>query len=372
MRLTWRLILAFILVALFAAGISAFLGNRAAQGNVQRFLRDQGLMELPADRQPMDFRSMPGFHGPPPVRERELLLERLRTSQAQTALLALGVALIVGSYLAIRFVGPIRALTRINRRYAGGDRKARATVQGNDEIAELGASFNHLADQLATEQERQKQLLTDIAHELRTPLTVLRGELEAMQDGLMKADPGNLGRLIEEVDLLTHLVQDLRLLTLADSSGLTLNRSLFDLSNLAQEALAAFNTKAEAKGIQLQSQLAPVQVLADRERILQVIYNLLENALRHTDQGAITLSTRQEPGWAVLEVADTGPGIPEADLPYIFERFYRADPARSRETGGSGLGLTIVKALIEAHGGKVSVANGVKGGAIFSIRLPLA
>ncbi len=377
MKLTLRLVLAFVLVALFAAGISAFLGNRAAQGNVQRFLRDQGLIETPPpDRQrspdpdnPRDYRR---FRGPPPARERELLLQRLQTSQAQTALLALGAALLVGGYLAYRFVRPIRALTEVNRRFAAGDRKARVSIQGNDEIAELGVSFNHLADQLHSEQERQKQMLADIAHELRTPLTVLRGELEAMQDGLMNPDSENLGRLIEEVDLLTHLVQDLRLLTLADSGGLSLTKGPVDLGTLAQEALHAFRSKAEAKPIELQAQTTSVSVSADRERILQVVYNLLENALRHTPSGGkIQIITRLDSGWGVLEVADSGPGIPPPDLPHIFERFYRADPARSRETGGSGLGLAIVKAVLEAHGGSVSVSNRAEGGAVFSLRLPL-
>lgn len=374
MKLTFRLILAFVLVALFAAGISAFLGNRAAQGNVQRFLRDQGLIEQnqgpnPPDRPPRDDRR---FRPPPPAKDREALLRRLQASHAQTALLALAAALLVGGYLAYRFVRPIQALTEVNRQFAGGNRSARAKVGGNDEIAELGASFNHLADQLALEQERQKQMLADIAHELRTPLTVLRGELEAMQDGLMSTDTHNLGRLIEEVDLLSHLVQDLRLLTLAESGGLPLVKGSLDLGQLASEALSAFRSKAEAKQVQLLEQTTPIQLSADRERLRQVIYNLLENALRHTPEGGrVQLLTFQEGGWAVLEVADSGPGIPEGDLPHIFERFYRSDPARSRETGGSGLGLAIVKALLEAHGGTIGVRNGAEGGAVFSLRLPI-
>lgn len=377
MKLTLRLVLAFVLVALFAAGISAYLGSRAAQGNVQRFFRDQGLVEGPwPDRRPSprpgEFGPRGAFRGPPPRRERELLLQRLRTSHAQTAVLAVGAALLMGGYLAYRFVRPIRSLTEVNRRYARGDRSARASVGGNDEIAELGNSFNHLADQLSAEQERQKQLLADIAHELRTPLTVMRGELEAMQDGLMKADTKNLDRLIEEVDLLTHLVQDLRLLTLADSSGLSLTLGSLDLGNLTREALAAFRAKAEAKAVSLQSNLEPILVNADRERLLQVIYNLLENALKHTPaHGTITSTIRREGDQAVLEITDTGPGIPPADLPHLFERFYRADPARSRETGGSGLGLAIAKALIEAHGGKISAHNQAWGGAVFRVALPL-
>lgn len=369
MRITGRLILSFVLVALFAAGISAILGNRAAQGNIQRFLREQGLTEMPSP----GMRHPPGegLRGPPPLRDREALLERLRTSQAQSALLALGAALLVGGLLAYRFVRPIRQLTEVNRRYALGDRGARVHLHGNDELAELGASFNHLADQLSAEQQRQKQLLADIAHELRTPLTVMRGELEAMQDGLMEKSPENLGRLIEEIDLLTRLVQDLRLLTIADAGALELQRSPVSLDTLAQEVMAAFKTQAEAKGIRLDPNTQPLTVQADRDRLTQVVYNLLENALRHTPQGgAITVSTRLEEEQGVLEVADTGPGIPQADLTHLFERFYRADKARSRETGGSGLGLAIAKALVEAHGGQIRAGNRPGGGAVFTVRLP--
>lgn len=371
MRMTWRLLLAFVLVALFAAGITGLLGYRAAQGNVQRFLREQGLTEMPSPemRPPREFGQ---FRGPPPLRDRQQLLARLRTSLAQSALLAAIGALLVGSYLAYRFVRPIRSLTQVNRRYAGGERSARAHIHSQDEIAELGQAFNALADQLSAEQDRQKQMLADIAHELRTPLTILRGELEAMQDGLMEANPGNLGRLIEEIDLLTRLVQDLRLLTIAEAGALELKRVPTTLATLAQESASLFQTKAEARGITLESQLQPITLNADPERLKQVLYNLLENALRHTPAGgSVRLSSRQEGPWGVLEVADTGSGIPQADLAHVFDRFYRADQARSRETGGSGLGLAIAKALVQAHQGQISAQNRPQGGARIVVRLPL-
>ena len=369
MGMTWRLLLAFVLVALFAAGITGLLGYQAAQGNVQRFLHEQGLTEMPPPgmRLPREV----GQFGGPLLRDRQLLLERLRTSQAQSAVLAALVALLVGSYLAYRFVSPIRSLTQVNRRYAGGERSARAHIRSQDEIAELGQAFNALADQLSAEQDRQKQMLADIAHELRTPLTILRGELEAMQDGLMETSSGNITRLIEEIDWLTRLVQDLRLLTVAEAGALELKPVPTDLADLTQEARAVFQTKAEAKGIKLEVRLQSVTLNADPERLRQVLYNLLENALRHTPTGGtVTISSRQEEGWGVLEVSDTGPGIPQADLPQVFDRFYRADRARSRETGGSGLGLAIAKALIVAHQGQISAQNRPQGGACISLRLP--
>ncbi|RIH86752.1 sensor histidine kinase [Calidithermus roseus] len=366
MKLTTRLVLSFALVALFAAGLGAFLAIRAAQTDVRRFFRDQfGEQVMPPTP------GWPGRRfGPPPLREREQLLARLRDSQLQAAFFAVLVGLLAGGYLAYRSVTPIRHLTHVTRRYARGEREIRVQVRGSDEIAELGASFNQLADQLAAEEAQKQRMVADIAHELRTPLTVLRGELEALQAGLMEPSPANLGRLIEEVDLLTHLVQDLRLLTQADSGGLSLKLSELELSSLAREVLAAFQARAEAKGVRLEFSGAELSLTADRERLLQVLYNLLDNALRHTPQGGVVrLEVRAEGSWGLLRVSDSGPGISPEDLPHIFERFYRADRSRTRETGGSGLGLAIAKALVEAHGGQISAGNGPGGGAVFEVRL---
>ncbi|RIH81159.1 Signal transduction histidine-protein kinase BaeS [Calidithermus terrae] len=370
MRLTARLLLSFALVALFAAGFGAFLALQAAQTDVRRFFRDQfGEQAMPPSGTPGPGRRS----GPPPQRDRELLLERLRDSQVQAAVFAVLVGLLAGGYLAWRSVSPIRHLTDVTRRYARGERQARARVQGADEIAELSAAFNQLVDQLTAEEAQKQRMVADIAHELRTPLTVLRGELEALQAGLMEPTPHTLGRLIEEVDLLTHLVQDLRLLTLADAGGLSLNRAPLELAALAREALAAFGTRAEARGVRLGFAGGELSLPADRERLLQVLYNLLDNALRHTPAGGeVRLETALEGPWGLLRVRDTGPGIPPEDLPHVFERFYRADKARTRESGGSGLGLAIAKALVEAHGGRIAARNAPGGGAVLEVRLPLS
>jgi two-component system, OmpR family, sensor histidine kinase BaeS len=399
-----RLVLAFVLVALFAAGLSGWLGEQAARGNIQRFAVEQGWITAPLNNQPIQpnqpnqpfqnqpnqpdqsFQNQPNQPNrpppllapprPPPPRDLERLLANLRLSQLGATAIALVVALLAGGYLALRLVQPIRELTRINQRYTLGERQARFVVRGQDEINRLGATFNRLADQLGAEQRRQKQLVADVAHELRTPLTVLRGELEYLQDGLSQATPETLRRLADEVDLLTRLVTDLRLVSLADSGGLTLTRTRLDLHQLAGEALAAFGRQAEANGQRLVLSGQPLWLDLDRERLRQVLYNLLDNALRHSPAGGgqVCCSVRAEGAWVLLEVSDEGTGIAATELERVFERLYRSDQARNRAEGGSGLGLAIVRTLVTAHGGSVSAANrgGGAGGAVFTVRLPKA
>lgn len=362
MKWTLRLVLAFLAVALFATLVNAFLTRRATQGNVERFFRDERVwQDLPMEGR----RGM----GPPPIPEQRRLLERLQNSQLEAGLWTLVVALTVGGYLAYRSVGPILNLTQTARRYGQGDRSQRARVQGHDELAELSLTFNQLVDQLQAEEVQQKRMVADIAHELRTPLTILRGELEAVRYGLMDPTPQTMDRLIEQVELLSRLVHDLRLLSLSDSGGLSLHRTSFDLVELGKEVLTAFQGRSTQHQWLLEGTAA--SLYADRERLTQVLYNLLDNALRHTPVGGqIVLRLEDGTQQVRLEVADSGPGIPPEHLPHLFERFYRADAARGREAGGSGLGLAIVSALVQAHGGTVGVFNQERGGACFWMVLP--
>lgn len=361
MKLTVRLVMAFLAVALFATLVNALLSYRATQGNVERFFRDERVWQ----DSPRDNRHM----GPPPLLEQRRLLARLQASQLEAGLWTLVVALAVGGYLAYRSVGPIRNLTQTARRYGQGERAQRAQVQGHDELAELALTFNQLVDQLQAEEAQQKRLVADIAHELRTPLTILRGELEAVRYGLMEPTPHNLDRLIEQVELLSRLVHDLRLLSLADSGGLSLHRTSFDLAELGSEVSTAFRGRSPDHLWLLEA--TPTPLYADRERLTQVLYNLLDNALRHTPAGgSILLRIENQTDQVRLEVRDSGPGVPAEHLPHLFERFYRADAARGREAGGSGLGLAIVQTLVQAHGGTAGVFNQETGGACFWIELP--
>lgn len=368
MKLAARLMLAFALVGLFAAGMTAWLGYRAASAQFERVMMGNGA-GLGSPDQPgrgMGQMARGGQRG-------QQVLEELRGSSTVSFVVAAGVALAVGGYLAHRLVQPVRALTLATHRYGHGDREARVPVVGNDELTDLARTFNRVAEQLANREAQDRRMVADIAHELRTPLTVMKGELEALQDGLLEATPDTFGRLVEEVDLLERLVRDLRLLSLAEAGQLRLNQTTFDLADLARSSLESFTPRAEARGAKLESVLAFAPMNADLERVRQVLYNLLENALRHTPEGGtVWVKTQMFDSWVVLTVTDTGAGIPAEHLPHLFERFYRAESARGRESGGSGLGLAIVKAIVEAHGGSVRAKNGLETGAVFEVRLPAA
>ena len=243
-------------------------------------------------------------------------------------------------------------------------------VRGHDQLAELAATFNSLADQIEREEQQKERMIADIAHELRTPLTVLRGELEAVRAGLRRLDAGTLDRLIGEVELLAHLVGDLRLLSSADSGTLVLLKRSCDLAGLVQGVVDSLTPRASAAGVTLSTRLEPGVVLADAERIRQVCYNLLDNALRYAPPGTaveVSLELRAE---VIFTVADRGPGIPEEDLSRVFDRLFRVDPARARGEGGSGLGLAIVRTLVEAHGGTVQALRRSGGGSVFRVKLP--
>ncbi|HEX2865303.1 MAG TPA: ATP-binding protein [Deinococcales bacterium] len=362
-RLGPRLTAAFVIVALFAAGLSALIGYRAASGHFERYLEQQAATtagNTPGPRYGRGNRD-----------GQQLLLDELRRSQEQAALIALIVAAFAGAALAYTISRPVLDLTRATRRYASGERGTRAAVPGGGELAELGAAFNHLADSLNAEQERERQMIADIAHEFRTPLTVLRSELEAMQDGLSPCTPESLAPLVEETELLARLVSDLRVVTLAEAGALPLQRRDTDLAALAASVIGAFHARASAAGVKLALETTPASAPVDPERLRQVLHNLLENALRHTPHGGqVTLAVSPDGQTAVLQVRDTGPGLPTDRPERIFDRFYRVDPARSRTDGGSGLGLSIVRAIVNAHGGTVHAANAPTGGAILTARLP--
>ncbi|MFD8013203.1 sensor histidine kinase [Streptomyces sp. NPDC058955] len=289
---------------------------------------------------------------------------------AGVALAALGCA----ALLSRAVLRPVRALTTATRGLGEGDLGRRVPAAGKDEIGELGRAFNRMADSLAASEERQRRLVGDIAHELRTPLANLRGYLEALRDGVLEADPELLDSLHEEVLLQQRIVDDLQDLALAEAGALTYHRRALDARELLDACRTAHSARAAAAGVGLAvTGPAPgaVRLHGDPDRLRQALGNLVGNAVRHTPAGgSVTLELARDGGRVRIAVRDTGSGIPAADLPHLFDRFWRADAARGRATGGSGLGLSICRRIVADHGGTVEAASQVGTGSVFTVLLP--
>jgi signal transduction histidine kinase len=223
-------------------------------------------------------------------------------------------------------------------------------------------------------EESRRDLVADIAHELGTPLAILQANLEGMLDNVVEATPERLAALHTQVRLLARLVEDLRDLSLAHAGKLPLALHPLDLAALVADAATAVVPRAAERGVTVQSRIAPglPPVVADRERLMQVAHNLLDNAIRHVPSGGeVTVGLERAGDQVRLWVQDTGPGIPAEELDRVFDRFYRLDASRARASGGSGLGLAIVKSLVEAHGGRVTVTSRPGEGSTFAVVLPL-
>jgi signal transduction histidine kinase len=278
-------------------------------------------------------------------------------------------------FLSHRILVPVQALTAAARRMERGDLSQRVQVRSNDEIGQLGHAFNAMADSLERVEQLRRHMISDVAHELRTPLANIRGYLEALRDRVVEPSPEVVDSLYDEAMILSRLVDDLQELALAEAGQLRLAREPVDVADVVQQAVQSFQPQAAAKGLTVEAELAGAlpPVDADRQRVGQVLRNLLRNAVAYTPAGGkVTVSARQVGEEVEVAVRDTGVGIAPEHLPYIFERFYRADRSRTRSTGGAGLGLTIVKELVEAHGGHVRVESQVGAGSTFTFTLPVA
>ena len=292
---------------------------------------------------------------------------RIVAVTAAVLLVTIGVTALVG----VRLVRPLRALTAAAGRMRNGDGTARVTVTGRDEIARLADAFNDMAEHRRQVEELRRAMVGDIAHEMRNPVTNIRGWLEAAEDGVVPLDRDLMSSLLEEALLLQHVIDDLQDLSAADAGELRLHPLPVDLADLLPAIADAFTASADRAGVTLTVHAPPAVVTADPIRLRQAVGNLITNAVRHTPAGGrVTVSTRTEENAQVIDVADTGPGLSAAEQALVFERFWRAEKSRSRQTGGSGLGLTIVRKLAEAHGGTASVTSHPGTGATFTLRLP--
>lgn len=306
------------------------------------------------------------------------LVDRIGGTRIVVALVAVLGAVVVASLLASRRVlRPVRRLTEATHEMAAGRLGAQVPVTGHDEVAQLGRSFNEMALALAAADEQRKRMVSDVAHELRTPLSNLRGYLEAGHDGVLERDDAWTESLLEEVGLLQHMVDDLAVLAAADAGRLRLHLVEADVVATVEGALLAMRPAGDARDVSLHRTGAATAIAVhDPIRLRQVVANLVSNAVRHSPPGAtVTVDVQvvagsSGPSGVVVEVADEGEGLAEDDLMRVFERFYRADPSRTRETGGSGLGLSIVQQLAEAQGGVVGARNRTGRGAVFTVWLP--
>jgi signal transduction histidine kinase len=296
------------------------------------------------------------------------------------ALLAFtGVLVGAATFFSKRMTMPLTRLTEAAQTMSDGNLSVRVGPSSVREIDELAGAFNTMAASLSDADRQRRQMTADVAHELRTPLSIIRGRLEGMQDGVYGATPDQISTLLSETALLERLIEDLRVLALADAGQLPLfKESIAPLALLAGVA-RSFAQGAQEAGVRLEA--APVsarlpEVEADPQRISQVLGNLVANALRHTPSGgSVRLDAVERVGEEgreiVVSVSDTGSGIAPQDLPHIFDRFYRADPSRTRAAGGAGLGLAITKRIIEAHGGMIWAESAPGSGTTVSFSLPV-
>jgi signal transduction histidine kinase len=275
-----------------------------------------------------------------------------------SAIIAGGIAIFLGAVLFFQITSPLRQLRKAATAITNGDLEHRIDIHSRDEFGELGQTFNNMAESLSKAEKQRQHLMADVAHELRTPLSSIQGTLEAMQDGVLPLDEDQLTALHGETTLLNRLIGDLSLLSRAETGHLQLEFQDVDINKLIYQIVEQIKPLAVQKGVRLDADLQTgiPDIHLDPDRFAQIINNLVNNALRYTPNGgSITVKSALQTGKnnLLVSVTDTGSGITPENLPYIFDRFYRADKSRSRSSGGSGLGLSIVKQLVEAHNGQV-------------------
>ncbi|ACB34740.1 histidine kinase [Leptothrix cholodnii SP-6] len=298
---------------------------------------------------------------------------QLRAILAMGAL-ALVLATLIAWWVARALLAPVREVAAATHRLAAGHHDTRVSIRSKDEVGQLAQDFNQLALTLERNERMRRDYMADISHELRTPLSVLRGEIEAMEDGIHPLTPQNLGVLHGEVQTLTQLVNDLHELALADVGALRYRKTDLDLAPLLAREAAQFGTRCAERRLRLEVDTGTeaVTVQADADRLRQLLHNLLDNAVRYTDPGgSLQVRLRAQGTWAVIDIEDSAPGVPTEQLPRLFERFFRVEASRGRAGGGSGLGLAICRSIVQAHGGDITAHASPLGGVRIEIRLPL-
>lgn len=303
-----------------------------------------------------------------------IYISRVNSTLMWVGAIAILLVLLVALWQSRSIVQPLREMADASRLLAKGDYNQRVKVQRNDELGDMANAFNQMAFDLSQQSELRRQMMADVAHELRTPLSVLRIDLESMEDGLMVASPENVRALQGEVSYLSNLVDDLRMLSLADAGDLKIEKNPVELNSLVREMVERQQNAARERKIIMTARYTEndIFVRGDSQRLSQVMVNLLSNAIQHTLPGhEITTKVEIENQIARVSVTNYGTWIPKEDLERIFDRFYRLERSRNRDQGGSGLGLSIARSLINAHGGKIWAESEQEKSTTFIFTLPL-
>jgi histidine kinase len=292
-----------------------------------------------------------------------------------SAFAALGAAVLVSLFVSRRIVEPLQELTFTSQRLARGHYHERTITRSDDELADLSQSINQLAEALEQTEQRRLALLADVAHELRTPLTTIEGYMEGLIDGVIAPEEHIFAMIQQEAARLKWLIEEMALLSRAEAGQLRVMPRPMAFSTIAQHVMAQFQPQFNNKGVALITSLPPdlPDIVADPDRLEQILINLLSNALRYTPtQGSVTIAAEAHDFFVQISVRDTGIGIPAEHLPQIFERFYRVDKSRARQSGGTGIGLTITRHLVYAQGGEIwADSAGAGQGSTFFITLPV-
>lgn len=367
-HLAFKLFISYLVVILVGMVVQAVAVEIVIPSAFQRHMSGmQGMMGMMGTPNRMDMFS--GF--------RSGVNEALAVA-AGAALLA---AFVVSIWISRKVVAPVQAITHASLRIADGKFNQRVVVPGSDpenmdELAQLAHAFNQMAERLEHTELMRSQLLGDVSHELRTPLTAIKGSLEALVDGVLPAEPATFEQIEQEADRLQSLVNDLQELSRVEAGAYDLDRRSISVEALLQTAMQRIERQFQQKNILLTSHLSPnlPSIQGDQDRLLQVLMNLLSNAYQYTPAGGeVRVQIGQQGNEVIVAVVDNGIGIPPEHIPQLFTRFYRVDKSRSRLAGGgSGIGLTIARHLIEAHGGRIWVESAGPGqGSTFAFALPI-
>lgn len=358
-KLKLVLTLAFIVVALVSIAVAAVTASALSRRSVNQYFSQCQM-------------SGPGQHGCAPTAGGALDTINKSFLIASGIAIALGLAMSV--VLARELTRPLGELTEAAEDISRGEYSRRVEARGGAELSELATAFNSLAEGLETNEKLRRNMVADISHELRNPLAAIRAQLEAIEDGVLEADHETIASLVEDVDVLARLVDDLQQLSQVESGQLVLERMEVDVKEVLEGMSQRFAPQLESSGVTLTvtTEAGLPGVDADPVRLAQVVLNLVKNALGHTPAGgSMALEAVRAGDMVEISVSDTGLGISKEDLPFVFERFYRSEKARERATGGAGIGLTIARSLVEAHGGSISAESEPGSGTRITFTLPV-